>query len=141
METVVQTIAGKHPDFKHLFFTLNPETHWYEMTRAELGFNKVPGELQLQVTQRPEQIKAGVILRSRQVLLKRQFFTGLLKTSFEGWYFGDFYEFRHGIKKNSFILFHFTPDNSRFEMYFFNLIKIYPDHRERFIYEFVHSLK
>lgn len=141
METTVQPKTGKHPDFKHLIFNLNPETHWYQMTRGELGFVKVPGELQIQVTQRTEQIRAEILIQSRMVNGKRPFFTGLLKTGFENWYFGDYCEFKHGIKKNSFILFHFRGDHTAFEMFFFNLIKIYPDRRERFIHEFIYSLK
>ena len=143
MEPIVRPTAGKkHPtDCKHLVFELNPETHYYQMTRGELGFTKVPGELQLQVTQRPEIIKAGVIIQSRMVNGKRQFFTGLLKTSFENWYFGDYYEVKHGIKRNSFILFHFREDQKAFQMYFFNLFKVYPGQRDGFIYQFINSLK
>ena len=104
METQVQT-TGKHPEFKHLEFSLNSETHYYQMTRGEMGFTKVPNELKLEVTRRQEQIDLEVIIQSRIVNGKRLFFTGLLKICFENWYFGDFYEKKNGIKKNSFILF------------------------------------
>jgi hypothetical protein len=142
METLVQTPTGKrNPEFKYLIFQLNTETKYYELIRGEIGFTKVPGELHLEVTQRPEQIRSGIILQSRQINGKRPFFTGLLKTPFENWYFGDFYEKKNGIKRNSFILFHFSPDNSRFEMFFFNLFKLYPKDRDRFIFDFIPRLK
>jgi hypothetical protein len=142
METTVQIPGKKHPpECKYLVFSFNPETKYYQMTTGEMGFYKVPNELKLEITQRPEIIKSGVIIQSRIVNGKRQFFTGLLKTRFDSWYFGDHFEVRHGIKKNSFILFHFREDQAVFEMFFFNLIKIYPDHRERFISDFLNSLK
>lgn len=141
METQVQTNTGKHPDFKHLVFTLNSETHYYQMTRGEMGFIKVPPELKLEETQKKGLIRSDFLIRGRIKDGKYLFFTGLLQTEFKNWYFGDYYEIRHGIKKNSFILFHFSPDLASFQMYFFNLIKVYPDHRERFIHEFINSIK
>jgi hypothetical protein len=141
METQVQTNSGKHPDFKHLEFTLNPESHYYQMTRGEMGFTKVPPELKLEETQKKGLIRSDFLIRGRIKDGKYLFFTGLLQTNYKDWYFGDYYEVRHGIKKNSFILFHFSPDLVSFQMYFFNLIKVYPDHRERFIHEFINSFK
>ncbi len=143
METIVQPITGKKhpPDCKHLVFELNPETHYYQMTRGEMGFLKVPPELKLEETQKKGLIHSDFLIRGRIKDGKYLFFTGLLQTNYKDWYFGDYYEVRHGIKKNSFILFHFSQDQTRFEMFFFNHIKVYPDHRERFIHEFINSLK
>jgi len=142
METQVQTSTGKtFPDYKYLVFTLNQETHYYEMTRGEMGFMKVPNELKLEETQKKGLIKSDFLIRGRIKDGKYLFFTGLLKTSFENLYFGDFYEIKHGIKKNSFILFLFTQDQTRFEMFFFNHFKLYPDRRGQFINDFINTIK
>ena len=138
METIVQAKGNRTtPDYKHLLFTLNPETGYFEMIRGEMGFIKVPNELKLEPTQKREQIKSDYLIRSRQKDGKFPFFTGLLQTGFSSWYFGDFYEIKHGIKRNSFILFHFSNDLTRFEMFFFNHYKLYPDKRAQFIRDFV----
>jgi len=111
------------------------------MTTGELGFSKVPNELKLEETQKKSIIHSDYLIRSRQKDGKYQFFTGLLKTNFDYWYFGDFFEIRKGIKKNSFILFHFSLDQTRFEMFFFNHFKLYPDRRGHFIRDFINGLK
>jgi hypothetical protein len=139
MET--QTQRQAIPDAKHLIFILNPETHYFEMTRSEMGFFKVPNELKLEETQKKGLIKSDYLIRGRIRDGKYLFFTGLLKTNFEHWYFGDFYEIRNGIKKNSFILFHFSQDQTRFEMFFFNHFKLYPDRRGYFIRDFINLIK
>ncbi len=140
METTVQTLAGL-PDHKYLTFALNAGTGYYEMTAGELGFQKVPNELKIEGTQRRDIIKSDFIIRSRVINGKYTFFTGLLKTNFENWYFGDFYETRNGIKKNSFILFRFTPDQIHLEIFFFNHFKLYPKQRGYFVRDFINSLK
>jgi hypothetical protein len=119
METNVQP-SGKEfpPDCKYLVFYLNPETHYFELKRGEMGFTKVPNELRLEETQ-----KKG------------------LKTPLQNLYFGDLYEIRNGIKKNSFILFHFSQDQTRFQMFFFNHFKLYPKNRGNFIGLFVSMVK
>ena len=142
MRTFAQTPDRQpNPDFKHLQFTLNSQTGYFEMTRGEMGFTKVPTELKLEKTQRREQIRSEFLIQSRIVNGKRLFFTGLLNTGYENWFFGDFFEIRHGIKKNSFILFHFSQDRTRFEMYFFNHFKLYPDRRDKFIQTFIDTIK
>lgn len=142
METNVQTSTGTQaPDHKHLNFEYNPQTRYYQMTKGEIGFLKVPNELKLEETQKKELIQSDFIIRSRIKDGKYQFFTGLLKTNFENWYFGDHFEVRHGIKKNSFILFHFTPDHTTLEIFYFNHFKLYPKRRGAFIREFITNLK
>jgi len=141
MENIVQTIDRQpFPDYKHLFFTLNLGTHYFEMTQGEMGFIKVPNELKLEETQKKGLIKSDFLIRGRIQGGKYLFFTGLLKTPFLNWNFGDFYEIKHGIKKNSFILFHFSQDQTQFEMFFFNHFKLYPDRREQFITEFINAI-
>lgn len=142
METNVQTIDRQPaPDYKHLIFTLNPETGYYEMTIGSLGFNKVPKELKIEETQDKVKIKSDFIIRGRIQNGKYLFFTGILKTNFENWFFGDHFEIRNGIKRNSFILFRFSQDQTWFEMFFWNHYKLYPDKRGHFIREFITSLK
>lgn len=140
METTVQTLTGT-PDQKYLSFTLNAGTGYYEMTKGEFGFQKVPNELKLEITQRPDIIKSDFIIRSRVKDGKYQFFTGLIKTNFQYWYFGDYYEIRNNIKRNSFCLFRFSPDQTGLEIYFFNHFKLYPKHRGYFIRNFISNLK
>jgi len=142
METNVHTSTGTQaPDYKHLIFEYNPQTRYYQMAKGEIGFLKVPNELKLEETQKKELIRSDFIIRSRIKDGKYQFFTGLLKTNFENWYFGDFFETRNGIKRNSFILFHFTTDQTKIELFFFNHFKLYPKKRGLFIRDFITKLK
>ncbi len=142
MKPDVQTSTGKtNPDYKHLVFSFNPETRYFQMTTGEMGFSKVPNELKLEETQKKGIIHSDYVIRGRIKDGKYLFFTGLLKTNFDHWYFGDFFEIRKGIKKNSFILFHFSQDQTRFEMFFFNHFKLYPDRRGHFIRNFIANLK
>ena len=141
METNVQTKTGTPPDHKYLVFQLNQDTRYFEMTQGEMGFTKVPNELKLEETQKKGIIHSDFLIRSRIKDGKYFFFTGLLKTNFDYWYFGDFFEIRNGIKRNSFILFHFSQDQARFEMFFFNHFKLYPDRRGHFIRDFITHLK
>jgi hypothetical protein len=140
METNVQTTGKRTPDHKHLSFKLDRESGYFQMIRGEMGFQKVPDELKVEETRRKEIIKSDFIIRSRIKDGKYSFFTGLLKTNFDNWYFGDFFEIRNGIKKNSFVLFQFTPDMTGLEIYFFNLFKLYPKRRGQFVRDFVTTL-
>lgn len=106
-----------------------------------MGFQKVPDELKLETTQKKSIIHSDFLIRGRIRNGKYLFFTGLLKTNYDQWYFGDYFEIRNGIKKNSFILFHFTPDQTAFEMFFFNHFKLYPDRRGHFIRDFIGGVK
>ncbi len=141
METNVQNYLTGSPDHKYLTFTLNAGTGYYQMINGEFGFQKVPNELKVEKTQRPDIIKSDFLIRSRVINGKYQFFTGLLKTNFENWYFGDFYEVKNGIKRNSFILFRFSPDQIHLEIFFFNHFKLYPKHRGLFVRNFINNLK
>lgn len=134
-----QTTKTGTPEYKQLIFKLNPETSYYQLIRGVLGFTKVPDELKVEPTQRKEIIKSDYIIRGRIQNGRYSFFTGLLKTNFDGWYFGDYFEIHNGNKKNSFILFHFSPDQTRFEMYYFNHFKLYPKRRGIFIRDFIIS--
>ena len=137
METNVQTQASKTPDRKYLVFQLNEETKYYELVRGEMGFDKVPTELKLEETRKKGIIHSDYLIRSRIKDGKYFFFTGLLPTQYEHWFYGDHFERVNGIKKNSFILFHFSQDRTRFEMFFFNHFKLYPNKRNGFVRGFL----
>jgi len=141
MERTVQTTGKRIPEHKHLIFKLNPDTGYFQMVRGVLGFQKVPDNLKVEATQKKDLIRSDFLIRGRVKNGKYLFFTGLLTTNFNNWYFGDFFEIRNGIKRNSFILFHFAQDQTGFEMYFFNHFKLYPKHRGHFIRDFINSLK
>jgi hypothetical protein len=72
----------RQPDYKYLQFSLNPETGYFQMTRGELGFTKVPNELKVEETQNRQQIKSDFIIRSRIKNGKYLFFTGIIQTHF-----------------------------------------------------------
>jgi hypothetical protein len=129
------------PDYKTLIFQLNPENGYYERIESPPGFEKVPFELKIEPTHNTQQIKSDILIRSRVKNGKYQFFTGLLKTNFDSWFFGDHFQIVEGKKKNSFILFHFSSGNMRFSLYYFNSYKLYPGKRGHFIRDFIYRLK
>ena len=124
------------PDVRVCHFELNPETGWYVQTHCPIGFTKIPSELKVEETRRPDKINSEFVIHSRIKGGKYLFFTGLLATRFPGLYFGDYYEFLNGKKKNSFCLFAFSEANRRLVVHFFNGYKIYPNQRERFIADY-----
>ena len=107
-----KTKTANKPEAKILQYVLNPETNWFAQTNCPAGFTKVPAELRVEETQRPDIIGAATIIRSRQVGGRYLFFTGLRPTEFPGLFYGDFFERRpNGAKTNSFVLFHFAEAN------------------------------
>ncbi len=128
--------SNHFPDFKNLKYHIN-ESGYYQLQEQPLYFFKMPGDLKVEETQRKDIIKSDHIIRSRQNNGKYSFFTGLLPTSYKNWYFGDYFEKKNGIKKNSFILFRFSPDKMDLIVCFFNHFKLYPNKRKLFIDRFV----
>jgi len=129
-----------HPECKILVYQLNEISGYYEIATAPLGFYKLPGELKVEETRQPDQIKSKMICRGRVKEGKYLFFTGLLPTGNGTLFFGDHYEFIKGQKKNSFILFKFTSDRRNLKIYYFNHFKLYPAKRGQFIINFIQSL-
>lgn len=120
-------------------YLLNDETHYYVRATAPPDFNKLPSELKVEKTQRPDQIRSNIICRGRIENGKYKFFTGLLPTQYTTTahlYFGDHYEFRNGKKINSFMLFQFKEGNGKLIIYYFNHFKVYPNKRQSFIAAF-----
>ena len=129
------------PQCKVVTYQLNDETNYFERTSSEPGFEKLPLELKVEDTRRPEQIHSSKIIRGRIKNGKYLFFTGLLPTQFSGFYFGDHYEFVNSVKKNSFVLFHFTNENRTLTVYFYHHFKVYPKRRKKFIREQIEQIK
>ena len=127
--------SNHFPDFKILKYQLN-NSGYYQMKEQPLFFIKMPYELKVEKTQRKDVIKSDYIIRSRRKNSKYYFFTGIIPTNFKGWYFGDYFERKNGIKKNSFILFQFSPDKMDLTVCFFNHFKLYPNKRKLFIDRF-----
>jgi excisionase family DNA binding protein len=138
-----RTMASKPtpPQFKTVTYQLNDETNYYQKVSCDIGFNKLPDELKIEETRRPEQIHSSQIIRGRIKNGRYLFFTGLLTTEFPDFFFGDHYEFVNGNKKNSFVLFHFSKDKKYLNAYFYNHFKVYPKRRKTFIREQVEQIK
>lgn len=132
----MRTQGNCMPDAKVCHFELNPETGWYVQTNCPLGFIKIPSELRVEETRRPDKINSEFVIHSRKKDGRYLFFTGLLPARMPGLFFGDFYEVQRGKKKNSFCLFSFTEANRRLAIHFFNGFKLYPNRREWFIADY-----
>lgn len=111
-----------YPDYKEVHYLLNSGTGYYQKQPERITFNKLPFELKVESTQE-EKIKlqgATEIIHGRQVNNKYLFFTGLISINSNEWFFGNDYEFVKGQKKMSLVIFHFSEDNARLTVYYFN---------------------
>lgn len=133
--------ALKIPDYRTLYFRLNPSTNYYEITPDSAPFGKIPNELKVEPTV-DEKIKrngANEIIRGRTKDHKYLFFTGLIATSHAGLFHGNHCEYVNGIKHLSLVLFQFTPDRDGLTIFFFNRYKVFPKYLQAFIRAFVDS--
>lgn len=121
------------PEAKVFIYRLNIVTGYYEKQTGEPGFQKLPFELKVEETRKPEQIHSKIICRGRIKDGRYTFFTGLIPISGGGMFFGDHFELINNIKRNSFILFAFTQGNELLTIHFFNQFKVYPGKRAKFI--------
>lgn len=130
-------------NYKEVNYQLNSETGYYQKEPQRIAFNKMPFELKVEPTQE-EKIKlqgATEIIHGRKVKNKYLFFTGLISINSDGWFFGNDYEFITGQKKTSLVIFHFSEDNARLTVYYFNWY--YIDNRTariKFVSQFINSL-
>ena len=117
---MISTVQNRNslPEAKVFVYRLNNETGYYEKQSGEPEFQKLPFELKVEETRKPEQIHSKVICRGRTKNGRYIFFTGLIPVSGGGLFFGDHYEFVEDIKKNSFILFAFTQGNEVLTIHF-----------------------
>ncbi len=130
------------PQYQKHIYKVNEVSGYYEKTFAPIGFIKLPNDLKIEPPQRQDYKNIGVrfILKSRMIKGKYPFQTGLIFTGFEGWFFGDHFHPRE-TQKNSFCLFRFNQISSQITVYYFNHFKLYPNKRERFISDFIKTIK
>lgn len=128
------------PETKVHVYILNDETGYYVLNSSPVGFDKLPGELKVEDTRQRQQIRSDKICRGRIKDGRYLFFTGMIQVGKGNLYFGDHFEFVNGSKKNSFILFRFSSDQTEMTIYFFNHFKVYPGKRAKFISEFLKTL-
>ena len=133
----------KFPEYKTIFYTLNPETGKYQKEPERIPFNKLPYELMVQPTQDPK-IKANganEIITGRIKNGKRLFFTGMVPVFNSAVnYLGNDYQITAKVKTNSLVVFQFSPDNTRLNIYYFNNYYIHnPQERIKFVSGFLNS--
>ena len=97
------------PESKTIVYNLNIESGYYERFTSPPGFEKLPPELKVEETRRPEQIHSKLICRGRIKNGRYTFFTGLLPVT-NSLFFGDHFHPNEKVK-NSFILFEFSEGN------------------------------
>jgi len=128
------------PEFMKHIYKVNEVSGYYEKVSAPIGFIKLPNELKLEPPQRMDyKFKTQFLLSGRIVKKKKTFFTGLIATGFEGWFFGDHFHPNES-QKNSFCLFRLNQTSSELTIYYFNHIKLYPNKRELFISDFIKNV-
>jgi len=132
------------PEYHTVQYSMNPETGYYQKEPQKITFNKLPFELRIEPTQE-EKIRsqgANEIIHGRIKNGKYQFFTGLIPVEVAGCYMGNDYEFSHGNKINSLVLFDFSSDNSRLSVYYFTRFYKYDrTQRINFSIQFLNSIK
>lgn len=132
----IQIQTGQ-PDSKKLVYRLNSETGYYERTSAPPGFEKLPPELKVEETGRPDKIHSKLICRGRTKNGSYSFFTGMLPVEANSQtFFGDHFHPKE-TKRNSFILFQFSNGNEYLTVNYFNHFKVYPGKRGKFISNFL----
>lgn len=107
------------PKYKHLVYRMNDHVGYYETRTAPPGFTKLPYELKVEETQRPDIIKADNVIRGRLKNGKYTFFTGLRPAPVGQWFTGDHKEYYKEKSSKSLVLFNFSPDNAMLNVYFF----------------------
>ena len=115
--------AFKFPECKTIHYTQNPDTGKYQKQPERVPFNKLPYELKVETTW-DERIRANgatEIITGRIKDGKRLFFTGLLPVyNSTEWFYGNDYENTPQGKKNSLIIFRFSPDFKKLRVFYFN---------------------
>lgn len=129
------------PECRTVYYVLNPETGKYQKQPERIPFNKLPFELKVETT-RDEKIKANgatEIITSGFKNGKRQFFTGLLPVyNSNTVFYGNDYQSGPQGKKNSLVIFRFSPDNTRLCIHYFNnYYKQNPEQRLQFVTNYV----
>jgi hypothetical protein len=111
------------PEYRTTNYTLNHETGRYEKQPELTPFAKLPFELKVETTQdaRIKANGANHIITGRVRGGKRLFFTGLLPLFNSSVVFhGNDYQHTPQGKKNSLIIFRFSPDFKKLRVFYFN---------------------
>lgn len=122
---------------KKLVYRFNERTRYFDQIECPPGFDKIPRELKIEETRRPDIIQSKIICRGRIRDGKYLFFTGIIRINQTRWHYGDHFEGIAGKKVNSFILFHFVNGGDIFEMFYFDRYKVFPRSRAKFITQFI----
>lgn len=96
------------PEAKVLQYRQSDISRWYELSAAPVGFS-IPKDLTIEERQKPETIRAELLLTSRRINGRTPFFTGLRKMGRERFYYGD--HFKAGRKNLVLVL---VSENNRF---------------------------
>lgn len=118
-------------------YKFNPDSGYYQMGFAPIGFTELPYELKLEPTRAKNKIQSNWIIRGRIKNGEYEFFSGLRETNSAKILWGD----RPGNKK-SLMFAVFTPDNSEMQVYYFK--SYYPNNatiRERNIQHFIEQFE
>lgn len=133
-----------HLKCKEVHYKLNPLSGYFEKQPQLVQFLKLPFDLKIEETQ-DETIKrngANLILTGRIKKGSRTFFTGMIPTRFQGFYFGNDYENTTRGKSNSLVVIGLSDDFGEMTVYYFNGFYI-PNRQERMnqVCEFISTKK
>lgn len=118
--------------FHHLKFRLNSNSGYFQHIQGDMSIG-IPDELRIETTQKRTQIYSSKIIRGRLLNGRYLFFTGLLQTRFNGWYFGDHPAMENGKRISSFILFRFNNQETELDVFFYHKQKVSKSNRQNFI--------
>ena len=130
--------------YKVITYIQNVESGYYEKQPERVQFLKIPFELKIQPTQE-ERIKsngAKEVLVSRIVQGKYKFITGMIPTSYNGYYIANDYEKRGGRKILSLIIVWISDNASHLVLYYFNGFYVHnPNERRVAVNRFIEQKK
>ena len=70
---------SKAPEYKKLVFKFNELSRYYDRVECPLGFEKIPPELKIEETRRPDIILSKTVIHGRISGGKYLFFTGIIQ--------------------------------------------------------------
>jgi len=117
------------------------ENNWYLLASAPPAFNKLPKELKIEETAKPELINAPYIIKGRQVKGVKEFFTGLKPFGSNTLFYGNKPEFRKGKTIRRLLLFVLSEDSQTLSVYFTFKLYFHTKEVEGFMQTFFNKLK
>jgi hypothetical protein len=117
----MKNCSNHAPDCIRLQFEENPNRkNIFDLKTASRNFNRF-SYFRLQKPKKSYLINQGAKFVCESWTKNTKIFhTGLIQTAIENYYFGDFAESYNGKKKSSLMIFHYLPETSTIEIYFFN---------------------